>query len=242
MSQDAPGIQKRVTVVLVRPERPENIGLVARSMKTTGFSRLRIVGKMPLDEKAHVTAVHARGILDRARFFSSPEEAVSDLNVVFASTAKRRKNFAMLSLEEAIRKILDFSRSTEVGLVFGTERTGLTSEELRNVNFCFTIPQATRQPSYNLGVAVGITLFEIWRASEKRPGAPRMEKPLMWREQQALIARVLQNLEAEGFIHRTNRKHMSQRISDLLGRLTLADRDRRLLLALFSTRRKGGDG
>jgi len=54
----------KFTVVLVRPKNPENIGLVARNMKNTGFAKLRLVGDKNIDQKSYVTAVHARDILE----------------------------------------------------------------------------------------------------------------------------------------------------------------------------------
>lgn len=51
-------------------------------------------------------------------------------------------------------KMMSFPQTTRIGLLFGNERTGLTSEELRSSNFRFAMPQASKQPSYNLAYAV----------------------------------------------------------------------------------------
>ena len=79
------------TVVLVRPEHPANIGLVARNMKNTGFERLRLVGVPDIASESIRTAVHAREILDSAQIYDRLEEATADLDVVFAATSKKRK-------------------------------------------------------------------------------------------------------------------------------------------------------
>lgn len=232
--QDLPD---RFTVVLVRPESPENIGLVARAMKNTGFRRLRIVGRKKLDSVCPRTAVHAKDILRQAGFFPDLEGAVVDLQVLFASTAKARKNFTVLPFDEAVTKMLSLRPSVRVGLLFGNERTGLTSDELGFSNFRFTIPMASRQPSYNLGGAVLLTLFEIFRRAAESPASfsgAAEEPPLPWREQRACIDRILEKLEARGFLHATNRRHAGEMLRDLFGRLAMTDRDRRLLLAMFS--------
>lgn len=221
-------------VVLVRPEHPANIGLVARSMKNTGFDKLRLVGISGVGNESRKTAVHAQDILDSSRFYDRLEEATADLEVVFAATSKKRKNYSHLSLEDAIEKMFRFSDSARVGLLFGNERTGLTSEEMRYSNFRFVIPQATKQPSYNLAAAVLITLFRIYTHVPHMPGGSEREKPLAQEKQVECFRKIIGRLEERGFIHQTNKKHMTEMIHDLFGRLDMTEKDRRLLLALFS--------
>jgi tRNA C32,U32 (ribose-2'-O)-methylase TrmJ len=180
-----------------------------------------------------VTAVHAQEILKTARFSQDLTGAIHDLDVIFASTAKPRKNFSVLPMEEAIKQIFGFPSSTKIGLLFGNERTGLTSEDLLQSNFRFKIPQAGRQPSYNLASAVLITLFSIFsvQASDE-PDV--LTQPISRDEQEVCVQRILINLEKKGFIHKTNKKHMEEMVWDLFGRLTMTAEDRSLLLALFS--------
>lgn len=224
---------ERTTVILVSPESPENIGLVARCMKNTGFQELRIVGLSTIPPKSYKTAVHSEEILDRTQFFSSLAEAVGDLNVVFASSAKRRKNFSSLSLEEAVYCLYEFPPETKIGLLFGNERTGLTSSELKHANFLFFIPQATKQPSYNLACAVCLTLFPVFVHNLKVEPKPR-DIPLSREEQEKTIRFILEKLAKKGFIHETNKEHITGRLYDFLGRTCLTPRDQELLLAIFS--------
>ena len=225
--------KNRFAVVLSRPENPENVGLVARSMKNTGFVDLRLVGISSLEKKAFVTAVHARDILENARFYSSIADAVENLEIVFAATAKARKNFSLLPMESALNKISCFPGTTSIGILFGNERTGLTSEELLHSNFRFRIPQAGDQPSYNLASAVLLTLFSLF-ARKGSDSKADYGKPLSRKEQEACIQRILLNLEKKGFSHKTNKRHVEEMVSELLGRLTMTSEDRDLLLALFS--------
>ncbi len=224
----------KFTVVLVRPENPENIGLVARNMKNTGFEKLRLVGVKRVEQKSYVTAVHARDILERARFYADLSEAISDLDIIFASTSKTRKNFPSISLKDAVDEMFKFPASTRIGLLFGSERTGLTSDELRSSNFRFIIPQATRQPSYNLASAVLLTLFHIFAFDNFQEAETTREKPLSRKEQEECIRLILGKLEQSNFIHSTNKHHMTEMVYDLFGRLALTAKDKKLLLALFS--------
>lgn len=227
-------LRKKYPVILIKPEKPENIGLVARSMKNTGFESLRIVGISSLAKKSYLTAVHSSEILENAKLYDHLDEATADLQVIFAATSKKRKNFTLLTLEEAVTKMFQFPPSTKIGLLFGCERTGLTSEELQSANFTFSIPQVSGQPSYNLSSAVLITLFQIFIDIHREEEMATRDKPLSLQEQEECIKLILKKLEEKKFIHRGNKSHVTEMIHDLFGRLTMSSKDRRLLLALFS--------
>ncbi len=227
-------MSNRITVVLARPQHPENIGLVARCMQNTGFKRLRLVWEGPLPRQAFVTAVHSDEILHEAEFFPSVAAAVADLQVVYAAVARKRKNFPMLTREEAVRNISAEAPDTQVGLLFGNERTGLESTELLHSNFRFQIPQASSQPSYNLASAVLLSLFPLFQKGSKGESPSSRDPRLSRAEQQECIDRILLKLEDKGFVHEVNKSHVTAMVHDLFGRLTMTARDRNLLLAIFS--------
>lgn len=223
---------RMIAVILARPENPENIGLAARAMKNTGFRELRLAGVRRIRVKAFAAAVHAADILEAARLFPDLPSAAADLQVVFAATARPRSNFPALTLDEAIARIRSYPPSTRIGLLFGNERTGLTTEEMRTSSFRFTIPQAGRQPSYNLAAAVLLTLFPLFAAGGQLPAASG-EPPLARAAQDAVIGRILSILEGRGFLHDTNRRHVTDVAFELFGRLAMTAKDRNLLLAIF---------
>ncbi|MGQ9801512.1 MAG: RNA methyltransferase [Candidatus Saccharicenans sp.] len=223
----------RFTVILSHPENKENIGLVARAMKNTGFSRLRIAGLKELQPEAFRTAVHSADILRKADFYPTLAEAVADLNLVLASTARLRKVFRLMTIDQVLEKIISFPAETKIGLVFGNERTGLSDSELRLANFVYFIPQAGRQPSYNLAAAVLLSLYTLFRQSGSEP-VPQMAPPLPRKEQEDCLKLILKKLEKRGFMHETNREHVTDLLYDLFGRLALSERDRRFLTAVFN--------
>jgi len=232
-------LKRKFAVILVRPEKPANIGGVARAMKNTGFQQLRLVGLKSIPSSSYQTAVHAGQVLVKARLFPDLIRATADCQIIFAATSKKRKNFSLILMEEAVSKMLDFPPSVKIGLMFGCERTGLTSQELRRANYIFKIPQACSQPSYNLISAVVITLFQIFRCSFQLEKPLLSQEPLPRQEQEACIRLILAKLEKKNFLHRTNKEHMTDMIYNLLGRLSMTAKDKRLLLALFS---KGVNG
>jgi tRNA/rRNA methyltransferase len=222
----------RFAVVLVRPDSPENIGLAARGMANTGFADLRIVGLDRLEPPAWRTAIHADGILEQARFFASLDEAVDDREIVLGSTARVRHDFPLVPLDEAAARLAEYAGSPRVGLVFGNERTGLTQDELGRANIRFHIPQAGRQPSYNLGVAVTLTLHALaFRGGP--PPALRRRPPLDHAAQAEAGRRFRDMLDSFGFMRDTNRAFITERMQDIFFRMALTAKDRDIILAMF---------
>lgn len=224
----------RFTIILAHPDSPENVGMAARAMKNTGFSRLRLVMDKPLRSGAYITAVHANDILEKAESFSELPRAVEDMDVVFAAAGRSRKNFPTIPFSGLIPKIASFQPQTRIGLLFGNERTGLTSQEMRHSNYRVALPQAASQPSYNLASAVLLFLFHLFLHQDNIPYAATLAKPLPRRNQEECIELILAKLEQLDFIHSGNEEHISERIYDLFGRLAMSESDRKLLLAIFS--------
>ncbi len=227
-------LKERIFVILSRPSAPENIGQVARGMKNTGFDQLRLVLEQPLNKDAFKTAVHSEELLKNAVIYSSLKEATEDMNVIFAATSRHRKNFPSLTFHDAVEKMIGYSEKTNIGLLFGSERTGLVTKEMRCSNFRFSLPQATKQPSYNLASAVLLTLFQLFLKERPRRITKGMSHSLPRKEQEECIQLMLRILMDKKFIHSGNREHIIDRMYDLFGRLEMTRKDRSLLLAVFS--------
>ncbi|MCP2520497.1 hypothetical protein NLC26_01890 [Candidatus Aminicenantes bacterium AC-708-M15] len=226
-------MQDRIYVILSQPQKPENLGLVARNMKNTGFKNLRIIKPANITKKSYIVAVHSKEILESAQFFDDLQSAIKDLDVIFASTSKKRSNFTLIPLDEAIRIICSLPPSTKIGLLFGNERTGLTSEEVKHSNYLFYIPQAVKKPSYNLASAVLLTLFHIFILNFQIPEG-MIDKPISKSEQEKMIELIIKKLEEKGVIHSTNKRHVEEMVYDIFGKAYLTERNKRLLLSIFS--------
>jgi tRNA/rRNA methyltransferase len=222
----------RFAVILVRPDSAENIGLAARGMANTGFADLRLVGLGRLEAPAWRTAIHADSILEAARFFPSLAEALADRELVLGSTARVRHDFPLVSLSEAVERVGEYPAAARIGLVFGNERTGLTQDELGLANVRFHIPQAARQPSYNLGVAVTLTLHAVAFCGGPAP-AIRRDLPLDHAAQAEAGRRFRDMLDGLGFMHETNRAFIEDKVQDIFFRMALTAKDRDVILAMF---------
>lgn len=160
----------QVCVVLVRARNPNNIGAVARAMHDFGFRRLRVVNEYTVPFATARSAVDASEVLAGAMEFGSVAEAVADCALVVGTTAvgERALLHPLHALPEAAAEIVDaLVGEGRVALLFGSEKTGLSNDELSHCHWLLTIPmkehEAVRHPSMNLGQAVAVCLYELVR-------------------------------------------------------------------------------
>jgi TrmH family RNA methyltransferase len=160
----------RVVVVLVRARNPNNIGAVARAMHDFGFRHLRIVNEYAVPFETARSAVDASAVLAGAAVFAGVAEAVADCTLVVGTTAvgERALQHPVYALAEAGEKIgAELMGEGRVALLFGSEKTGLSNDELSYCHWLLTIPmekhEEVRHPSMNLGQAVAVCLYELVR-------------------------------------------------------------------------------
>jgi TrmH family RNA methyltransferase len=163
----------RVVVVLVRARNPNNIGAVARAMYDFGFRHLRVVNEYVMPFESARSAVDALEVLANAVAFGSVADAVADCTLVVGTTAvgERSLQHPLRLLTEAAAVIHNelAEEGGRVALLFGSEKTGLSNEELSHCHWLLTIPmeqhEEVRHPSMNLGQAVAVCLYELVRAA-----------------------------------------------------------------------------
>lgn len=174
-AQDAPD-PDNVIVVLSRTTEPMNIGAACRAMKTMGLSRLRLIAPLnPKGRSARALAHGAEDILEAAEVVDTLEEAIADVLVVTGTTARQRqlRKQALLPPADLADHIADHSRSGRVAILFGTERTGLTNDEVDICRYLSTVDTAPEQPSLNLAQAVMLYSWEIKQGLDRaRSGQP----------------------------------------------------------------------
>jgi tRNA/rRNA methyltransferase len=163
----------RIAIVLVRARNPNNIGAVARAMRDFGFSDLRIVNEYAMPLEGARSAVDASAVLQAATAYPSVGEAVAGCTLVIGTTAvgDRDLRHPLLALSEDALKIqaglAANAAPAGVAILFGSEKTGLSNEELSHCNWLLTIPMFqhadSRHLSMNLGQAVAVCLYEMVR-------------------------------------------------------------------------------
>lgn len=166
----APANLANMTVILVEPAVPGNIGSAARAMKTMGLSDL-VVLNGPENFAGHQQATmlgHGAGdVLKMSRAVSSWEEATAGIHWLVGTThRKRRAQFPqIIEARQAAVKVAELSQKHRVGIVFGREEAGLTDAELRKCHDITGVPQAAEYPSLNLAQAVMLFSYEVYLAS-----------------------------------------------------------------------------
>ncbi|AIU69160.1 RNA methyltransferase [Thermococcus eurythermalis] len=175
-----------LSVVLVEPEGPANIGMIARTMKNFGFSRLVLV-RPNLTEESYSYAVHAKDVLDNAVVLEGFDEALELFDLTVGTTGKPGARFIPYrapmypwELRETLK-----GYTGRVGLFFGRESIGLKNEELERLDITVTIPTSEDYPVMNLAQAVAVILYELSKARPE-PSVEALE-PATLREKEALV-------------------------------------------------------
>lgn len=118
-------------VVLVRPQLAENVGGAARVLHNFGFSDLRLVqprSDFSSDQKAIACACAGDGLLRNAKSYVCLESAVSDMDYLYAATARMR-----FSTRGCISSRHLSIKTAKTGILFGPENSGLANADL---NLC----------------------------------------------------------------------------------------------------------
>ena len=166
MSDTAPRDLTPPVVILDRSQLADNIGSVARVMANFGLPELRLVN--PRDgwpqERAWATASGADWVLEGIKVFDTVADAIHDLNIVFATTARPRETRQPVRTPRESARILydETSAGLKCGLLFGGERAGLETTDIALCAGITTIPIDPKHHSLNLAQAVAINAYE-WR-------------------------------------------------------------------------------
>jgi len=201
----------RVCVVLVRARNPSNIGAAARAMHDFGFGNLRVVNQFSPPIEGARSAVDASEVLADATTYNSVAEAVVDCTLVVGTTAVGERNLQheLVPLSQAaprVRVELRRDESARVAVLFGSEKTGLSNEELSHCNWLLTIPmeqhEGVRHPSMNLGQAVAVCLYELVRDELVTDHVANPAQPAAGEILERLSARLSEVLETTEYTRR----------------------------------------
>ena len=150
--------------ILYKPAVPGNVGAAARAIKTMGFSKLRLIDPCNhLDDEAMMLAHGSHDILQTATVFDHFEDAVEDLDLLVCTTAKGRTAKHDYHSSRDILQLLESKKAhlNKVGILFGTEESGLPNTLVLQSDMAMSIPMAGNYPSLNLGQAVMVAAYEL---------------------------------------------------------------------------------
>ena len=160
-------------IVLVEPQLGENIGMASRAMLNCGLTDMRVVNpRQPFpNDYAMAAAVGSDRVLTSAGVFGSVRDAVTDLQHVFAATARPRDMVKpVVTPREAARLMREAAaRGERCGILFGRERTGLHNDELMLAQTIVTAPLNPAYSSLNIAQAVLLLAWEHLMAADATP-------------------------------------------------------------------------
>lgn len=231
-------------IVLVGPQLGENIGAAARAMANFGLSDLRIVA--PRDgwpnEKARAAASGALDVVDAARVYDGLKEAIADLSLVYAATARQREvQKAVRGPEAAAARMRQLSRSgASTGVLFGRERFGLDNEEISLADEIVTFPVDPSHSSLNIAQSVLLVAYEWQRSGfsadgEGLPFDASANVPASKDDIFYLFDHLEGALDAVGFFRPPEKKpHMIHALRTLLSRAGFTEQEVRTLRGIIA--------
>ena len=149
-------IDGEIVVALDRVSDPGNLGTILRTLDAAGDTSVILVGKST--DPYHPRTVRA----SRGTIFTVPTlraENVSDV----AAWAKRYDRTLVATSAHATRPYWDCELVSPIVVLFGNEHAGLSPEDIGFAELSAVIPMSGAASSLNLGIAIGLLVYEIKR-------------------------------------------------------------------------------
>ena len=230
---------EKISIVMVEPQHPGNIGSVARAMKTMDLKNLVLVApsRYP-DPQAFWRSANATDILEKAIVLQTLEEALSDAQFVVGTSARvRQLSPRILEPRSLGPKLANLNPGSSTAILFGREDSGLTNKELQKCHVHLQIPASEEYGVLNLAMAVQIVAYELFvffktKANEAPENKPMLSNPAseerVWDRPrasqdkiEALIAQIERSLYISGYLSEKNPGLVLQRIRRMLMRNSL---------------------
>lgn len=220
--------------ILLNTSHPGNVGATARAMKVMGFSDLVLVAPRYPDVLQHpdtlAMASGATDVLDGARIVATLAEALDGVTYLCA-TAMTPRDFGPPT--HAPRELFSTLSQTPhtVGFLFGSERFGMSNEDVYRCHACLSIPTHLDYGSLNLSQAVQLIAYDWRQALGGFAVGARMGEPIA--ADAAAVQGVLDHwqeaLIANGFLNPAAPKKLMPRLNQLFNRAQLTPEEVHIL-------------
>jgi tRNA (cytidine32/uridine32-2'-O)-methyltransferase len=227
-----------VRFVLCETSHPGNVGAAARAIKTMGFSELVLVSPKDYPSpEADARASGAQDVLAAARTVSSLEEAVADCGLVVGASARRRKlRWPEFDPRECAAEVLANLDKKPAAIVFGTERSGLSNEQMGHCNALVYIPANPTYSSLNLASAVQLIAYELRYAQGKFEPQQEPEYPSASAGDMQLFYEHLERVMTNsGFLKPDNPRQLMPKLRRLFNRARPDEHELNILRGLLAS-------
>lgn len=222
-------------VVLVAARNPLNIGAAARAMSNFGFLRLRVVNRYDVVFREARSAVGAPDLLKNAEEFPSVTEAIADCGLVVGTTAggSRQLEHPLHQLDAGGGLICSRLKTERVALLFGSEKRGLSNDDLSYCHWLMRIPTRDAHSSMNLGQAVAVCLYELIRL-ESAAALLELEKRASGAALERMTRTLLDALGEGGYIKPGTEATTEEKSRRLVRRMNLTEEDAELWTGMLA--------
>ena len=232
------------SIILVKPQLPENIGLVARAMDNCGLKDLILINpreKWP-NEKALKASANSKKIIEKSIIYKSLEEALLNFHFVIAMSA--RKRFLQKPYQNNLNQLFEqYPNNKKTAILFGPESSGLSNEDLKLADLIFNINTSNSNLSLNLSHAVLLISF-AWRdffilKKQKPKNNMLNNKRALKKDFYYFMSFLKKELEEVGFLYpKTKAKSMIENIETMFVRASLSKTEVQTLWGMIKKLRK----
>jgi tRNA/rRNA methyltransferase len=233
---------ENLRVVLVATRNPLNMGAAARAMSNFGALHLRVVEPYEKAYRESVSAVGASAVMKSAEEFATVPEAIADCALVVGTTAVGNRDVRqpLLGLQEAAHLIRQRMKNSRVALLFGSEKRGLSNDDISYCHWLLQIPTREEHRSMNLGQAVAVCLYELSKNEigksklENESPSTADEKHFAKMETVERITEVwLEALQRSGYVGARARSTSEEKLRRMLRRFTWEEVDAEVVLGMM---------
>ena len=230
--------KNNISFILHRPQLSENIGLCARAIKNFDFKKLILINPKPTfpNDKILATSVGAKDIILKSKLYNELEQAVSDVDIVIATSARfRNKNIKHIELEDL--KKINFKK--RIAFLFGSEASGLSNNEISYANYTLQIPSNPNFRSLNLShslIIIAQLVSSLNQNKTKNFKKSNKVKRASKKEIQSTINLCIKNLEEINFFKPEEKKpKMLENLRNIFYKMDLSDKETRILSSVFAS-------
>src|SRR4051794_13470178 len=204
-------------------------------MANFGFSRLCVVNPYDIAFREARSAVGAAPLLQKAEEFPTVARAVADCHLVVGTTSvgHRELQHPLRRLEYGARLMLRALPATPVALLFGSEKFGLSNEDLSHCHWLMRIPTVGQDLSMNLGQAVALCLYELARDPKAADASPDAIRRATAGETEQITRLLMEALERSGYVNPVTGGSTEEKVRRLVRRMDLAGRDAPVLMGML---------
>jgi tRNA/rRNA methyltransferase len=233
---------ENLRVVMVATRNPLNMGAAARAMSNFGALHLRVVKPYEKAYRESVSAVGASAVMKSAEEFATVPEAVADCSLVVGTTAVGNRDVRqpLLGLQQAAHLIRLRMRSGRVALLFGSEKRGLSNDDMSYCHLLLQIPAREEHRSMNLGQAAAVCFYELAKGETADsnlenaiPGGAEEKQFAKMQTVERITEAWLQALQLSGYVGARATATSEEKLRRMLRRFNWEESDAEVVLGMM---------